>query len=94
MSFTLHPNISFYPQFMFNLRRSPFVQVFGFGPDETAYTRMILFRWGHVQVANEAAERLIIDELRALLCHAAGSNWGVETFHLSACCSNPGAASN
>ena len=44
MSFTLHPNLSFYPQFMFNLRRSPFVQVFGFGPDETAYCRMILFR--------------------------------------------------
>ena len=44
MSFALHPNLSFYPQFMFNLRRSPFVQVFGFGPDETAYCRMILMR--------------------------------------------------
>jgi len=44
MSFSLHANLSFYPQFMFNLRRSPFVQVFGFGPDETAYVRMILYR--------------------------------------------------
>jgi hypothetical protein len=26
MSFSLHGNLSFYPQFMFNLRRSPFVQ--------------------------------------------------------------------
>lgn len=43
-SFSLHQNLSFYPQFMFNLRRSPFVQVFGFGPDETAYSRMTLFR--------------------------------------------------
>ncbi|KIY93781.1 hypothetical protein MNEG_14181 [Monoraphidium neglectum] len=42
MSFSLHGNLSFYPQFMFNLRRSPFV--FGFGPDETAYVRMILYR--------------------------------------------------
>lgn len=27
MSFSLNANLSFYPQFMFNLRRSPFVQV-------------------------------------------------------------------
>ena len=27
MSFALSPSLSFYPQFMFNLRRSPFVQV-------------------------------------------------------------------
>jgi hypothetical protein len=31
MSFSLHANLSFYPQFMFNLRRSPFVQVGGSG---------------------------------------------------------------
>jgi hypothetical protein len=43
-SFGLHHNLTYYPQFMFNLRRSPFVQVFGFGPDETAYVRMILFK--------------------------------------------------
>lgn len=43
-SFNLRPELSFYPQFMFHLRRSPFVQVFGNGPDETAYYRMALFR--------------------------------------------------
>ena len=35
-SFNLRPELSFYPQFMFNLRRSQFVQVFGNSPDETA----------------------------------------------------------
>lgn len=43
-SFNLRPELSFYPQFMFNLRRSQFVQVFGNSPDETAYYRMVLFR--------------------------------------------------
>eukprot|EP00879_Flechtneria_rotunda_P000388 GHRR01000481.1.p1 GENE.GHRR01000481.1~~GHRR01000481.1.p1 ORF type:complete len:762 (+),score=240.68 GHRR01000481.1:2399-4684(+) len=43
-SFMLHQNLSYFPQFMFNLRRSQFVQVFGFGPDETAYFRLTLFK--------------------------------------------------
>ena len=43
-SFQLMPQFSIYPQFMFNLRRSQFVQVFNNSPDETAYFRMILSR--------------------------------------------------
>ncbi|XP_010531432.1 PREDICTED: protein transport protein SEC23 [Tarenaya hassleriana] len=43
-SFTLSPQFSIFPQFMFNLRRSQFVQVFNNSPDETAYFRMILNR--------------------------------------------------
>ncbi|XP_009629158.1 protein transport protein SEC23 C [Nicotiana tomentosiformis] len=43
-SFTLSPRFSIFPQFMFHLRRSQFVQVFGNSPDETAYFRMILNR--------------------------------------------------
>ncbi|KAL6009502.1 hypothetical protein ACLOJK_022731 [Asimina triloba] len=43
-SFTLNPSFSLYPQFMFNLRRSQFVQVFNNSPDETAYFRMLLNR--------------------------------------------------
>jgi protein transport protein SEC23 len=43
-SFQLMPQFSIYPQFMFNLRRSQFVQVFNNSPDETAYYRMILWR--------------------------------------------------
>jgi len=43
-SFALSPAFSIYPQFMFNLRRSQFVQVFNNSPDETAYFRMVLSR--------------------------------------------------
>ncbi|GAV71834.1 Gelsolin domain-containing protein/zf-Sec23_Sec24 domain-containing protein/Sec23_trunk domain-containing protein/Sec23_helical domain-containing protein/Sec23_BS domain-containing protein [Cephalotus follicularis] len=43
-SFSLSPRFSIFPQFIFNLRRSQFVQVFNNSPDETAYFRMILNR--------------------------------------------------
>ncbi|KAL4308282.1 hypothetical protein GQ457_01G034320 [Hibiscus cannabinus] len=43
-SFTLNSSFSLFPQFMFNLRRSQFVQVFNNSPDETAYFRMLLNR--------------------------------------------------
>ncbi|OIV97471.1 hypothetical protein TanjilG_10995 [Lupinus angustifolius] len=43
-SFTLNPSFSLFPQFMFNLRRSQFFQVFNNSPDETAYFRMLLNR--------------------------------------------------
>ncbi|WOL04553.1 hypothetical protein Cni_G13274 [Canna indica] len=43
-SFTLHPNFSILPQFIFNLRRSQFVQVFNNSPDETAYFCILLNR--------------------------------------------------
>lgn len=43
-SFNFAPNIAIFPQFMFNLRRSQFVQVFNNSPDETAYFRTVLYR--------------------------------------------------
>lgn len=43
-SFQLAPTFSIFPQFMFNLRRSQFVQVFGNSPDETVYYRSVLHR--------------------------------------------------
>ncbi|XAR63334.1 hypothetical protein NMG60_11023240 [Bertholletia excelsa] len=43
-SFNLSPRFSIFPQFIFHLRRSQFVQVFNNSPDETAYFRMILDR--------------------------------------------------
>jgi protein transport protein SEC23 len=43
-SFTLQPLFSIYPQFMFHLRRSQFLQVFNNSPDETAYFRHALQR--------------------------------------------------
>lgn len=43
-SFALSANFSLYPQFMFNLRRSQFLQVFNSSPDETAYFRSYLNR--------------------------------------------------
>jgi hypothetical protein len=38
-SFQLGPQFSIYPQFMFHLRRSQFLQVFNNSPDETTYYR-------------------------------------------------------
>ncbi|TVU05550.1 hypothetical protein EJB05_48716, partial [Eragrostis curvula] len=43
-SFSLSPRMSIFPQFIFNLRRSQFVQVFNNSPDETAYFSMMLNR--------------------------------------------------
>lgn len=43
-SFRLSTRLAIFPQFMFNLRRSQFVQVFNNSPDETAYYRMLLNR--------------------------------------------------
>ncbi|KCV72632.1 hypothetical protein H696_00217 [Fonticula alba] len=43
-SFTLSPNFSLYPQVMFHLRRSQFLQVFNYSPDETAYFRHSLLQ--------------------------------------------------
>ncbi|KAF9586167.1 GTPase-activating protein S23 [Lunasporangiospora selenospora] len=43
-SFRLTENFSIYPQFMFHLRRSQFLQVFNNSPDETAYYRHALYR--------------------------------------------------
>lgn len=43
-SFRLPPQFSLYPQFMFHLRRSQFLQLFNSSPDEAAYYRYVLSR--------------------------------------------------
>jgi len=43
-SFRLSQEFSYYPQFMFHLRRSQFLQVFNSSPDETAFYRLIISR--------------------------------------------------
>eukprot|EP01117_Protostelium_nocturnum_P001741 TRINITY_DN1214_c0_g1_i1.p1 TRINITY_DN1214_c0_g1~~TRINITY_DN1214_c0_g1_i1.p1 ORF type:complete len:780 (-),score=240.58 TRINITY_DN1214_c0_g1_i1:189-2468(-) len=43
-SFQLSRNFGFYPQFMFHLRRSHFLQVWNSSPDETAFYRYMLNR--------------------------------------------------
>ncbi|KAI8069597.1 protein transporter SEC23 [Gongronella butleri] len=43
-SFRLADNFSIYPQFMFHLRRSQFLQAFNNSPDETAFYRHVLNR--------------------------------------------------
>ncbi|KAF1850023.1 transport protein-like protein sec23 [Cucurbitaria berberidis CBS 394.84] len=48
-SFRLEKNFTLYPQFMFHLRRSQFLQVFNNSPDETAFYRHIL---NHEDVGN------------------------------------------
>lgn len=47
-SFRLSPNFSLYPQFMYYLRRSQFIDVFNSTPDETAFFRLMLNREGVV----------------------------------------------
>ncbi|KAG4094109.1 hypothetical protein H8356DRAFT_1346990 [Neocallimastix lanati (nom. inval.)] len=42
-SFRLLDSFSIYPQFMFHLRRSQFLQVFNNSPDETVYYRYVMF---------------------------------------------------
>ncbi|XP_043689743.1 protein transport protein SEC23-like [Telopea speciosissima] len=45
-SFRLASNFSLYPQFMYYLRRSQFIDVFNSSPDETAFFRLMLNREG------------------------------------------------
>ncbi|XP_054822509.1 protein transport protein SEC23 G [Prosopis cineraria] len=47
-SFRLSSNFSLFPQFMFHLRRSQFIDVFNTTPDETAFFRLMLNREGVV----------------------------------------------
>ncbi|EPY54023.1 GTPase activating protein Sec23b [Schizosaccharomyces cryophilus OY26] len=42
LSFRLLPNFTLFPQFMFHLRRSQFLQIFNNSPDETSYYRHTL----------------------------------------------------
>ena len=48
-SFRLERNFTLYPQFMFHLRRSQFLQIFNNSPDETAFNRHVL---NHEDVSN------------------------------------------
>ncbi|GMH48282.1 hypothetical protein TrRE_jg7003, partial [Triparma retinervis] len=43
-SFRLAPEFSIYPQFIFHLRRSQFLQLFNSSPDESTYYRSVLLR--------------------------------------------------
>lgn len=43
-SFRLGPNFTMFPQFMFHLRRSQFIQTFNMSPDEGCYNRLIFNR--------------------------------------------------
>merc|ERR1711868_196389 len=43
-SFNLSQELSIFPQFMYHLRRSNFLQTFNASPDETAYYRTIISR--------------------------------------------------
>jgi len=43
-SFALSNEFALFPQFLFHLRRSPFLQIFNSSPDEACYHRMTLLR--------------------------------------------------
>merc|ERR1712137_598354 len=44
MSFKLGPEFMLYPQYMYNMRRSNFLEIFNCSPDETAFYRTCLLR--------------------------------------------------
>lgn len=48
-SFRLSTTYSLFPQFMFHLRRSPFINVFNSSPDETSFVRHVFM---HEDLAN------------------------------------------
>lgn len=43
-TFQLAPQFEFFPQFLFYLRRSPFLDQFGYSPDESAFRRMVMLK--------------------------------------------------
>jgi len=43
-SFFMRPEFSFFPQYMFYLRRSPFLDVFGYSPDEASFQRLVMLK--------------------------------------------------
>ena len=51
-SFRLNDNFSIYPQFMFHLRRSQFLQVFNNSPDETAFYRFVILSHSEITLSN------------------------------------------
>jgi protein transport protein SEC23 len=65
VSFRLSDNFSIYPQFMFHLRRSQFLQVFNNNPDKTAFYRcgaLYLFLASHVLLMISLFCRHILNE--------------------------------
>ncbi|CAK9442189.1 uncharacterized protein LODBEIA_P59320 [Lodderomyces beijingensis] len=48
-SFRLSNSFSLYPQFLYHLRRSPFIRVFNSSPDETSFVRIVFM---HEDLAN------------------------------------------
>jgi protein transport protein SEC23 len=62
VSFRLTDNFSIYPQFMFHLRRSQFLQVFNNSPDETAFYRFVLPLFGKYLDAKWSHYRHILNE--------------------------------
>ena len=65
--------MTFYPGFMFHLRRSQFVQVFGNSPDETAFARLMLFKES-TQPSLMMIQPQLIRHATLLFCHAPRCN--------------------
>lgn len=62
VSFRLTGNFSIYPQFMFHLRRSQFLQVFNNSPDETAFHKFVLPLFAKYLDAKWSRYRHILNE--------------------------------
>lgn len=61
-SFRLTDNFSIYPQFMFHLRRSQFLQVFNNSPDETAFYRYVPSRSYHIDDSKGCLRHILNEE--------------------------------
>ena len=61
-SFRLTDNFSIYPQFMFHLRRSQFLQVFNNSPDETAFYRCVMHLTSDIRVNIERCSHILNEE--------------------------------
>eukprot|EP00977_Amphora_coffeiformis_P014530 scaffold4084_cov194-Amphora_coffeaeformis.AAC.5 len=68
-SFRLSPEFSLYPQFMFHLRRSQFLQVFNSSPDEAAYYRYILTRENTTNSLHKSEARFLMAKLNPSVTH-------------------------
>ncbi|CAB1335456.1 unnamed protein product [Coregonus sp. 'balchen'] len=66
-SFRFSETFSLYPQFMFHLRRSPFLQVFNNSPDESSYYRHQFMRQDLTHVVHTSLKRPVLLDSSSIL---------------------------
>lgn len=61
-SFNIAPNFAMFPQFMFHLRRSQFMQTFNMSPDESCYNRLVF--------SKESVSNALVMMQPSLICYS------------------------